>query len=82
MTFTAPSRMLALSLALTAALPAFAGADDELIAARDAFRGNKLGQLASLAGGMPSNYPLKDYPAYWLALKSLDGDDDGPAQTF
>ncbi|MGR2663276.1 transglycosylase SLT domain-containing protein [Chromobacterium haemolyticum] len=82
MTFTAPSRMLALSLALTAALPAFAGADDELIAARDAFRGNKLGQLASLAGGMPSNYPLKDYPAYWLALKALDSDDDGPAQNF
>ncbi|MDF0606554.1 lytic transglycosylase domain-containing protein [Neisseriaceae bacterium TC5R-5] len=71
-----------LLLGLSTALPANADMDADLIAARDAYRSNNVSKLTRLSQQMPANEPLRDYPAYWLALKALDNNDDGPAQAF
>ncbi|UTH73862.1 lytic transglycosylase domain-containing protein [Chromobacterium sp. IIBBL 290-4] len=75
-------RLAGVAAALAAALPAHAGADDTLIAARDAFRGGDLAKLARLGEDLPANYPLKNYPAYWLAWKALDKNDDAQVISF
>ena len=82
MTFTATSCMLALSLILTASIPAFASTDNQFVAAGEAFRNNHVELLPRLARDMSSNYPLRDYIPYWFALNALKWNDDGPAKTF
>lgn len=79
---TTPIRLAGLTLALGAALPALAGPDDALLAARDAFRANDLAKLASLGDKLPDNYPLKDYPEYWQTWKALDRNDDAQVLRF
>lgn len=54
----------------------------DLIAARDAYKSNNISKLSAIAQSMPSSYVLKDYPAYWLAWKALDKDDDTQVQQF
>ncbi|WP_047243206.1 lytic transglycosylase domain-containing protein [Chromobacterium subtsugae] len=77
-----PALLAGLLVALGAAASAHAGADDTLLAARDAFRANELGRLASLGGSLPDSYPLKDYPSYWLAWKALEKNDDAQVTRF
>ncbi|OHX16362.1 lytic transglycosylase domain-containing protein [Chromobacterium sphagni] len=77
-----PARLAGLLMAVGAAAPALAGPDDTLVAARDAFRANETSRLASLGDSLPANYPLKDYPAYWLAWKALERNDDAQVQRF
>ncbi|MGC0151692.1 transglycosylase SLT domain-containing protein [Chromobacterium vaccinii] len=79
---TSTFRLAAMGLALGAALPALAGPDDTLLAARDAYRANDLARLAQLGDSLPSAYPLKDYPAYWLAWRALDRNDDVEVMRF
>ncbi|WP_293764178.1 lytic transglycosylase domain-containing protein [uncultured Aquitalea sp.] len=76
-----PHRLLPVAALL---LPAFAlaGNDDDLVAARDAYRANNLSRLQAIADAMPASYPLKDYPAYWLTLKALDQDNDAQVARF
>ncbi|AXE32898.1 lytic transglycosylase domain-containing protein [Chromobacterium phragmitis] len=76
------ARLTSLAIALSAAQSALAGPDDTLVAARDAFRANDLAKLANLGDKLPDNYPLKDYPDYWLAWKALDRNDDAQVQRF
>ncbi|MBV8679541.1 MAG: lytic transglycosylase domain-containing protein [Aquitalea sp.] len=73
---------LSLSLVLASALPAHAGNNEDLIAARDAYRNNDIGKLSAIAGSMPSGFILKDYPSYWLTLKALDRDNDSQVIGF
>ncbi|MDE1712169.1 hypothetical protein PWG14_05305 (plasmid) [Chromobacterium amazonense] len=79
---TTPIRLAGLTLALGAALPAFAGPDDTLLSARDAFRANDLAKLAAIGDKLPDTYPLKDYPDYWLTWKALDRNDDAQVRRF
>jgi len=74
--------ILALALSLAASLPARAGSNEDLLAARNAYRSNDIGKLNTIASGMAATYPLKDYPAYWLTLKALDRDDDTQVVSF
>lgn len=67
---------LTLICTLASSWHAMANSNDELIAARDAYRSNNLSKLSAIVSDMPDNYPLKDYPAYWLTLKALDKDND------
>ena len=76
------ARLAGLLIAAGAAAFAQAGPDDTLLAARDAFRANELGRLASLGDSLPAGYPLKDYPAYWLAWKALEKNDDAQVTRF
>ncbi|WP_159877939.1 lytic transglycosylase domain-containing protein [Aquitalea denitrificans] len=75
-------RTLTLALTVASSLPALAGNNDDLIAARDAYRSNNLSKLAAIAGSMPANYALRDYPSYWLTLKALDKDNDSQVIGF
>ena len=82
---TSPSRTLqtlTLIYALATSLHAMANSNDELVAARDAYRSNNLGKLTAIAGELPASYILKDYPSYWLTLKALDRDNDSQVIGF
>ncbi|WP_199153779.1 lytic transglycosylase domain-containing protein [Chromobacterium sp. ASV23] len=79
---TTSIRLTLLAIAAAAPLSAFAGPDDTLIAARDAYRANDQTKLASLGDKLPAGYPLKDYPAYWLTWKALDKNDDAQVLRF
>ncbi|WP_028535153.1 lytic transglycosylase domain-containing protein [Paludibacterium yongneupense] len=70
-------------LALTLWLPAAAQAatSAQMMSAYDAYRSNNLTQLQLSVDALGSD-PLHVYPAYWLALKSLDRDIDAPAIAF
>ncbi|WP_024302806.1 lytic transglycosylase domain-containing protein [Pseudogulbenkiania sp. MAI-1] len=69
------------TMALTATVPALASVEDELIAAREAFRTNNVAELARYASST-SSHPLASYPAYWLTWKALEKDDDAQVITF
>ncbi|WP_137009630.1 lytic transglycosylase domain-containing protein [Aquitalea aquatilis] len=75
-------RTLSLALTLVAAMPALAGNNEDLLAAREAYRSNDLGKLTTIASAMPASYALHDYPSYWLTLKALDRDNDGQVVGF
>ncbi|QEL55405.1 lytic transglycosylase domain-containing protein [Chromobacterium paludis] len=79
---TTSLRLSCLTILAAAALPAWAGPDDTLVAAREAFRANDLAKLARLGDSLPTNYPLKDYPAYWLTWKALEKNDDTQVKRF
>lgn len=79
---TTSLRLSCLTILAAAALPAWAGPDDTLVAAREAFRANDLAKLARLEDSLPANYPLKDYPAYWLTWKALEKNDDTQVKRF
>ncbi|SMF11546.1 lytic transglycosylase domain-containing protein [Pseudogulbenkiania subflava] len=68
-------------LALSTALPALAAVENDLIAAREAYRSNNVAELARYAS-ITSSHPLANYPAYWLAWKALEKDDDAQVITF
>jgi soluble lytic murein transglycosylase len=70
-----------LALALSAPIYACAGAQDDLLAALDAYRANDTARLGHIAASMPAD-PLQGYPAYWLTLKALDKNDDTQASSF
>ncbi|MXR37001.1 lytic transglycosylase domain-containing protein [Craterilacuibacter sinensis] len=65
------------------ALPAsvYADSNDDLAAARDAWRAGDIAQLQTLAASS-ARTPLGMYPRYWLALKSLENGDEAPARAF
>ncbi len=67
---------------LALALPAAAAPADDLIAARDAFKRNDMNTLARLAETFPSDHVLAPYPAFWLAWKAVETDDDATVERF
>ncbi|MDN0081945.1 transglycosylase SLT domain-containing protein [Crenobacter sp. SG2305] len=69
-------------MAVTLAAPAFAAVDDQVIAARDAWRRNDIATLNSIAATITPGQTLSAYPAYWAALKAVDSDDDVQPQAF
>ncbi|MFC3531186.1 transglycosylase SLT domain-containing protein [Vogesella facilis] len=73
-------RPLALALAL---LPATSHAlsDNQLFDARDAYRKGDVATLASISAQADSGL-LDNWPAYWQALKALEGGDSVPARAF
>ncbi|WP_174875113.1 lytic transglycosylase domain-containing protein [Vogesella oryzae] len=73
-------RPLALTLAL---LPAtsYALSDTQLFDARDAYRKGDTTTLAGISAQADSGL-LDNWPAYWLALKSLETGDSTPARAF
>lgn len=74
-------RRALMALTLSAPLLACAAAPDDLLAALDAYRANDTERLARIAADMPAD-PLRGYPAYWLALKALDKNDDTQVARF
>ncbi|MGL6069717.1 transglycosylase SLT domain-containing protein [Craterilacuibacter sp.] len=60
---------------------AYADSNEDLGAARDAWRAGDIPRLESLAASSADS-PLSIYPRYWLALKSLENSDDAPARRF
>jgi len=75
-------QLLPALVALSLAAPAFAAVDDQVVAARDAWRRNDLVTLNSIAATIPQGETLSAYPAYWAALKAVDNDDDVQPQSF
>jgi soluble lytic murein transglycosylase len=74
-------RRALIALTLSAPLAAFAGTQDDLLAALDAYRANDIVRLSNIAAGMSAD-PLKNYPSYWLTLKALDKGDDAQIARF
>jgi soluble lytic murein transglycosylase len=70
-----------LALALSLAPAARAATPAQMMTAYDAYRANNLTQLQLSVDALDTD-PLHVYPAYWLALKSLERDIDAPTLTF